>query len=85
MTIAGKYICLLSFHGNNILHVLQSSQDMKNHAVETEFQSEIECALIYECKSIHGLTDGRIEEIKTEANKRLHNELEKIKQKGDFI
>lgn len=25
---------------------------------------ELECALIYECKSTHGLTDERIEEIK---------------------
>ncbi len=30
---------------------------------------ELECALVYECKSTHGLTDEQIEEIKTEAEK----------------
>jgi hypothetical protein len=28
--------------------------------------NELECALIYECKSTHGLTDKQIEEIKNE-------------------
>jgi hypothetical protein len=46
---------------------------------------ELECALIYECKSTHGLTDEQIDEIKLEANKRHDDELEKIKRKGDFI
>ena len=46
---------------------------------------ELECALIYECKSTHGLTDEQIDEIKMNAMKRHDDELEKIKRKGDFI
>jgi|GEM_PF-1515194 len=46
---------------------------------------ELECVLIYECKSTHGLTDEQIDEIKMNAKKRHGNELEKIKRKGDFI
>ena len=46
---------------------------------------ELECALIYECKSTHGLIDEQIEEIKINATKRHDDELEKIKRKGDFI
>lgn len=46
---------------------------------------ELECALIYECKSTHGLTEEQIEKIKTQAKERFDNELGKIKQKGDFI
>jgi hypothetical protein len=46
---------------------------------------ELECVLIYECKSTHGLTDEQIEEIKMNAMKRHDDELEKIKRKGDFI
>ena len=46
---------------------------------------ELECALIYECQSMHGLTDEQIEVIKMNAKKRHDDELEKIKRKGDFI
>ena len=46
---------------------------------------ELECVLIYECKSTHGVTDEQIDEIKMNAKKRHDNELEKIKRKGDFI
>jgi hypothetical protein len=46
---------------------------------------ELECVLIYECKSTHGLTDQQIDEIKMNAKKRHDDELEKIKRKGDFI
>jgi hypothetical protein len=46
---------------------------------------ELECALLYECKSTHGLTDEQIDEIKMNAMKRHDDELEKIKRKGDFI
>ncbi len=46
---------------------------------------ELECALKYECKSTHGLTDKQIEEIKMNAKRRHDDELEKIKRKGDFI
>jgi len=46
---------------------------------------ELECALIYECKSTHGLTDEQIEEIKMNDKKRHDDDLEKIKRKGDFI
>ena len=46
---------------------------------------ELECALIYECKSTHGLTDEQIEEIKMNATKRHDDELEQVKRKGDFI
>ena len=42
---------------------------------------KIECALIYECKSTHSLTDERIEEFKVEAKNRLDNEVEKINKK----
>jgi len=42
---------------------------------------ELECVLIYECKSTHGVTDEQIDEIKMNAKKRHDNELEKIKQK----
>jgi hypothetical protein len=46
---------------------------------------ELKCAPIYECKSTHGLTDERVEEIKMKDTKRHDDELEKIKRKGDFI
>ena len=46
---------------------------------------ELECALVYECNSTHGLTDEQIEEIKMNDKKRHDDDLEKIKRKGDFI
>jgi hypothetical protein len=45
---------------------------------------ELECALIYKCKSTHGLTDERVEEIKMKATKRHEDELEKNQTKGRF-
>ncbi len=46
---------------------------------------KLECAMIYECESTHGLTDEKIEEIIMKATKRHDDELEKVKRKGDFI
>lgn len=46
---------------------------------------ELECALIYECKSTYHMTDEQIEKIKMDAKKRHDDELDKIRRSGDFI
>ena len=46
---------------------------------------ELECALIYELKFTHGLTDKQVEEIKMNAKWRYDDELEKVKRRGNFV
>jgi hypothetical protein len=65
--------------------VLNGEKLKVSDSVRLSTVHELECALIYECKSTHGLTDKQMEEIKMNAKRRHDDQPEKIKRKGDFI